>query len=58
VFYYLTYEGAIDLESVEEPNLRKAYVDQIHEFGQTPTQLFKQPHPARVFPGENYWWWW
>ncbi len=49
VYYYLTYEGAIDLESVEDPNLRKAYVEQIHEFGQTPSQLFKAPHPARVF---------
>ncbi len=50
VYYYLTYEGAIDLEAVEDPNLRKAYVEQIHEFGQTPSQLFRQPHPARTMP--------
>lgn len=48
VYYYLTYEGAMDLETVEDPSLRAAYVEQIHEFGQTPSQLFKTPHPARI----------
>jgi hypothetical protein len=30
----------------------QAYVEQIHEFGQTPSQLFKTPHPAKTFPGQ------
>jgi hypothetical protein len=29
-------------------NMIQAIIDQIHEFGQTPAQLFRQPHPARA----------
>ena len=47
VFYWLTYEDRVDLDAIEDPNLRRAYVEQIHEFGQTPTQLFTRPHPKR-----------
>ncbi|EQC38685.1 hypothetical protein SDRG_04381 [Saprolegnia diclina VS20] len=47
VFYHLTYEGALDLETIGDPALRAAYLDQINEFGQTPSQLFKLPHPPR-----------
>lgn len=47
VFYWLTYEDRVDLDAVKDPGLRRAYVEQIHEFGQTPTQLFKKPHPKR-----------
>ncbi|KDO27776.1 hypothetical protein SPRG_07375 [Saprolegnia parasitica CBS 223.65] len=47
VFYHLTYEGALDLETIADPALRAAYLDQINEFGQTPSQLFKMPHPPR-----------
>ena len=47
VFYWLTYEDRVDLDAVEDPGLRRAYVEQIHEFGQTPTQLFKKAHPKR-----------
>ncbi|OQS02626.1 vacuolar protein sorting-associated protein 53, partial [Thraustotheca clavata] len=47
VFYHLTYEGALDLETVMDVAIQKAYLDQINEFGQTPSQLFKAPHPAR-----------
>jgi hypothetical protein len=39
VFYWLTYEDRVDLDAIEDPNLRRAYVEQIQEFGQTPTQL-------------------
>lgn len=48
VFYYLTYEGAVDLDSVADSAMKRAIVDQIKEFGQTPSQLFKSPHPARA----------
>ena len=47
VFYYLTYEGAVDLDSIEDMNERRCYEAQILEFGQTPKQLFTKPHPRR-----------
>ncbi|XP_071957305.1 protein FAN-like [Antedon mediterranea] len=49
LFYYLTYEGAVDIEKVKDPNERAAIEAQIMEFGQTPKQLFTKPHPTR-FP--------
>lgn len=48
VFHYLTYEGLVDLEKIEDPVERKAMRVQINEFGQTPKQLFKIPHPPRI----------
>ena len=48
VFYYLTYEGAVDLDAIEDPKQRKALETQIDHFGQTPSQLLKQPHPRRA----------
>lgn len=47
VFYYLSYEGAVEIESVEDPIERKGLEAQINEFGQTPKQIFKHPHPPR-----------
>ncbi|KAI0217873.1 Protein FAN [Lamellibrachia satsuma] len=47
VFYYLTYEGAVDMDSIDEPDERAALEAQIAEFGQTPKQLFISPHPRR-----------
>eukprot|EP00002_Diphylleia_rotans_P030306 TRINITY_DN6216_c0_g1_i2.p1 TRINITY_DN6216_c0_g1~~TRINITY_DN6216_c0_g1_i2.p1 ORF type:complete len:2958 (-),score=456.23 TRINITY_DN6216_c0_g1_i2:383-9256(-) len=47
VFYYLTYEGSIDLGSISDPVLRRSYESQIANFGQTPTQILKHPHPRR-----------
>lgn len=38
----------VDLEKIEDPVERKAMRVQINEFGQTPKQLFKIPHPPRV----------
>jgi hypothetical protein len=48
VFYYLTYEGAVDLDSIEDPGVRSSTQAQITHFGQTPSQLFTKPHPART----------
>ena len=48
VFYYLTYEGAVDIEKLEDPALRDATVDQISHFGQTPSQLMRKAHPKRL----------
>ena len=47
VFYYLTYEGAINLESVDDPITKEALESQIKNFGQTPAQLLTEPHPPR-----------
>eukprot|EP01133_Synstelium_polycarpum_P008387 gene8387-9862_t len=48
VFYYLTYEGAVDIDAIDDETTRKATEAQINNFGQTPTQLFaKRPHPQR-----------
>ncbi|CAN9510262.1 unnamed protein product [Ophioblennius macclurei] len=47
VFYYLTYEGAVNLNSINDPMLREAVESQIRSFGQTPCQLLIEPHPPR-----------
>lgn len=47
VFHYLTYEGAVDLDGIPDPNERASMEIQIMEFGQTPKQLFTMPHPQR-----------
>ncbi|XP_069487363.1 lipopolysaccharide-responsive and beige-like anchor protein isoform X2 [Ambystoma mexicanum] len=47
VFYYLTYEGAVNLSSITDPMLREAVEAQIRSFGQTPSQLLIEPHPPR-----------
>jgi factor associated with neutral sphingomyelinase activation len=47
IYYYLTYEGSVDLEKVTNPRERSAFESQIQEFGQTPKQLFSGPHPRR-----------
>jgi hypothetical protein len=47
LYYYLTYEGSVDLEVITDPRQRNAVEMQIQEFGQTPKQLFVGPHPSR-----------
>uniref|UniRef100_A0A8C2PPL9 LPS responsive beige-like anchor protein n=1 Tax=Cyprinus carpio TaxID=7962 RepID=A0A8C2PPL9_CYPCA len=47
VFYYLTYEGAVNLSSISDPMIREAVESQIRGFGQTPCQLLIEPHPPR-----------
>lgn len=47
VFYYLTYEGSVELESISDPIMREAIENQIRNFGQTPSQLLMEPHPPR-----------
>ncbi|KAM6596704.1 hypothetical protein CsatA_007228 [Cannabis sativa] len=50
VFYYLTYEGAVDLDTMEDDLQRSAIEDQIANFGQTPIQIFRKKHPRRGPP--------
>ncbi|VDM49538.1 unnamed protein product, partial [Toxocara canis] len=47
VFYYLTYEGALNLNSIENPTVREGLEQQMISFGQTPAQLMTEPHPPR-----------
>lgn len=44
VFYYTSYEGAVDLDQVEDPVERRAQEGMIREFGQTPSQLLTVPY--------------
>uniref|UniRef100_A0A672Z3R7 Neurobeachin-like protein 2 n=1 Tax=Sphaeramia orbicularis TaxID=375764 RepID=A0A672Z3R7_9TELE len=48
VFYYCTYEGAVDLDAISNETERKALEGIISNFGQTPCQLLKEPHPPRM----------
>lgn len=50
IFYYLTYEGAVDLDTMDDDLQRSAIEDQIANFGQTPIQLFRKKHPRRGPP--------
>ncbi|XP_031781588.1 neurobeachin isoform X6 [Nasonia vitripennis] len=47
LFYYLTYEGSVELESIADPVMKEAIENQIRNFGQTPSQLLMEPHPPR-----------
>eukprot|EP01135_Chromosphaera_perkinsii_P000139 Nk52_evm35s32 gene=Nk52_evmTU35s32 len=47
VFYYLTYQGSVDIDSIEDPIMKEAVEHQIASFGQTPSQLLAAPHPPR-----------
>ena len=48
LFYYLTYDGAVDLDSIEDPVMRRAMEAQIAHFGQCPMQVFSKAHPKRL----------
>ena len=47
IFYHLTYEDGIDLDSIKEQD-RQGVETQIVHFGQTPSKLFNKPHPGPV----------
>lgn len=46
VFYYCTYEGAVDLDAIANETERKALEGIISNFGQTPCQLLKVGTPT------------
>ncbi|XP_008547834.1 protein FAN [Microplitis demolitor] len=48
VFFHLCYEGAVDLDTIQDINDRHALEVQIMEFGQIPKQIFTLPHPKRL----------
>ena len=47
VFHHLSYHGAKDLDTINDPVERLATIGIIHNFGQTPHQVFQRSHPAR-----------
>ncbi|EMR65376.1 putative beige beach domain-containing protein [Eutypa lata UCREL1] len=56
VFHYLSYSGAKDLDNITDSTERHATTSIIHNFGQTPHQVFTKPHPPRenvAFPAKR-----
>ncbi|ODN93441.1 hypothetical protein L198_05306 [Cryptococcus wingfieldii CBS 7118] len=52
-FHPLSYRGAVDLENIENEEEKAASTAIIHNFGQTPLQIFKMPHPHRFMAGRS-----
>ncbi|KAK2407273.1 WD-40 repeat family protein / beige protein [Trifolium repens] len=48
VFFYITYEGTVDIDKISDPVQQRATQDQIAYFGQTPSQLLTVPHLKRM----------
>ncbi|KAI0191931.1 beige/BEACH domain-containing protein [Astrocystis sublimbata] len=47
VFHYLSYYGAKNLDDIEDSKERHTTTSIIHNFGQTPHQVFMKSHPMR-----------
>jgi hypothetical protein len=47
VFHHLSYAGASDLDRITDASERAITAGVIHNFGQTPHQVFTKPHPPR-----------
>jgi hypothetical protein len=48
IFHPLTYEGSVDVDSIEDEVMRRATISQISSFGQQPRRLFAKAHPSRT----------
>ncbi|VFQ75698.1 unnamed protein product [Cuscuta campestris] len=48
VFFYITYEGTVDIDKISDQVQQRATQDQIAYFGQTPSQLLTVPHIKRM----------
>lgn len=48
IFFHLCYEGAVDLDNINDLAKRHALEVQISEFGQIPKQLFDKPHVQKL----------
>ncbi|XP_001983501.2 neurobeachin-like protein 1 isoform X2 [Drosophila grimshawi] len=53
VFYYCSYEGAVDLDKITNTIEREAVEGMINNFGQVPSQLMREPHPRRLTQDET-----
>ena len=47
VFHHLSYFGSRDLDTITDPLEKAATIGIIHNFGQTPQQVFTRPHERR-----------
>lgn len=47
VFHHLSYNGAIDLDNINDDMERKAAIGMINNFGQTPNKIFMKPHVSK-----------
>lgn len=47
VFHSYSYPGNINLEDVKDDHERAVITSIIHNFGQTPLQIFHKPHPSK-----------
>ncbi|WFD44362.1 beige protein-like 1 [Malassezia psittaci] len=52
VFHPLSYANTVDIDKITSPMEREATAQVIHNFGQTPRNLFRHPHPARQITQE------
>lgn len=52
-FHPLSYRGAVDLDNMSDESEKAASTAIIHNFGQTPLQIFKTPHPHRYVGGRS-----
>ncbi|OMO78627.1 hypothetical protein CCACVL1_14249 [Corchorus capsularis] len=48
MFFYITYEGTVDIDKISDPVQQRATQDQIAYFGQTPSQLLTVTHMKRM----------
>lgn len=48
VFHHLSYQGAKDLEAMQDSHEKLATISFIHNFGQTPHQVFTRAHPRKA----------
>ncbi|XVF22675.1 hypothetical protein REPUB_Repub12eG0191500 [Reevesia pubescens] len=48
MFFYITYEGTVDIDKISDPVQQRATQDQIAYFGQTPSQLLTIPHMKKM----------
>lgn len=47
LFHFLSYEGMVNWEELTDPRERHATETSVREFGQTPNQVLRKPHPPR-----------
>lgn len=47
VFHHLSYNGAINLDNINDDVEKRAVIGMINNFGQTPMKVFQKPHIAK-----------
>ena len=50
IFYPLTYEDSVDLDTIKDSSMKMSFQSQIAHFGQTPSQIFRKTHTPRGNP--------